>query len=142
MRGMKIAIARSRLGFRSTSASRSKRNACWLSQPSGSGEAATHSAMPDLSEQVKAGLLWRNAVSRRVFGQEAVKLAQASKDMASRFSRGGRLIAVGVGAGVTDAQHVAVEFVHPVIVGKRALPSMDLSLGYAHWVPAMARPDD
>jgi D-sedoheptulose 7-phosphate isomerase len=98
--------------------------------------------MPDLSEQVKASLLKRNAVSRRVFGHEAMKLAHASKDMASRFSRGGRLIAVGIGAGVTDAQHVAVEFVHPVIVGKRALPSMDLSLAYAHWIPAIVRPDD
>ena len=27
----------------------------------------------------------------------------------------------------TDAQHVSVEFVHPVIVGKRALPALDLS---------------
>src|SRR5919205_971818 len=77
MRGTKIAIARSRLGFRSTSASRSKRNACWLSQPSGSAEAATDSAMPDVSEQVRAGLLRRNAVSRRVFGQEAVNLSLA-----------------------------------------------------------------
>ena len=31
------------------------------------------------------------------------------------------------GAYATDAQHVAVEFVHPVIVGKRALPALDLS---------------
>jgi D-sedoheptulose 7-phosphate isomerase len=41
--------------------------------------------------------------------------------MALRFLRGGRLLAVGE---VSDARHVAVEFVHPVIVGKRALPAL------------------
>jgi D-sedoheptulose 7-phosphate isomerase len=37
------------------------------------------------------------------------------------------LLAFGNGAGATDAQHVAVEFVHPVIVGKRALPALALT---------------
>jgi D-sedoheptulose 7-phosphate isomerase len=46
--------------------------------------------------------------------------------MARRFARGGRLIAFGIGAAATDAQHVSVEFVHPVIVGKRALPAIAL----------------
>ena len=36
-------------------------------------------------------------------------------------------MAFGVGPYLTDAQHVSVEFVHPVIVGKRALPALDLS---------------
>ena len=43
--------------------------------------------------------------------------------MAQRFLRGGRLLAVGE---ESDARHVAVEFVHPVIVGKRALPALAL----------------
>ena len=38
--------------------------------------------------------------------------------MAAGFSEGGKLIAFGNGAGSTDAQHVAIEFAHPVIVGK------------------------
>jgi D-sedoheptulose 7-phosphate isomerase len=46
--------------------------------------------------------------------------------MARRFARGGRLLAFGVGAAATDAQHVSVEFVHHVIVGKRALPAIAL----------------
>ena len=41
--------------------------------------------------------------------------------MAQRFLRGGRLLAVGE---ASDARHIAVEFVHPVIVGKRALPAL------------------
>jgi D-sedoheptulose 7-phosphate isomerase len=47
--------------------------------------------------------------------------------MAVRFSRGGKLIGFGNGGPATDAQHIAVEFVHPVIVGKRALPALSLT---------------
>lgn len=50
-------------------------------------------------------------------------IAAACRAMADRFRRGGTLYAVGVGLSASDAQHVAVEFVHPVIVGKRALPA-------------------
>jgi D-sedoheptulose 7-phosphate isomerase len=56
---------------------------------------------------------------------EAVSRAAAA--MAARFAEGGKLIAFGNGAGSTDAQHIAVEFIHPVIVGKRALPAIALS---------------
>ena len=47
--------------------------------------------------------------------------------MAERFALGGRLLATGTSAADwSDACHVAVEFVHPVIVGKRALPALAL----------------
>jgi D-sedoheptulose 7-phosphate isomerase len=47
--------------------------------------------------------------------------------MALRFHRGGKLIVFGNGVSGTDASHIAVEFMHPVIVGKRALPALALS---------------
>src|SRR5262249_7485762 len=47
--------------------------------------------------------------------------------MAQRFHQGGKLIAFGTGGSSTDAQHIAVEFVHPVMVGKRALPAIALT---------------
>ena len=48
--------------------------------------------------------------------------------MAERFARGGRLVALGRSpVARSDARHVAVEFVHPVIVGKRALPALALA---------------
>jgi D-sedoheptulose 7-phosphate isomerase len=48
--------------------------------------------------------------------------------MAERVARGGRLVALGRSpAARSDARHVAVEFVHPVIVGKRALPAMGIT---------------
>lgn len=68
---------------------------------------------------------------RRAPGQalieDAEAVARACRDMARRFHRGGRLLVFGSGASATDAQHIAVEFVHPVIVGTRALPAMSLS---------------
>jgi hypothetical protein len=57
---------------------------------------------------------------RREAGLAVVACAEAAADMAARFGGGGKLIAFGNGAGSTDAQHIAVEFIHPVIVGKRA----------------------
>lgn len=59
------------------------------------------------------------------------EISRACEEMAHRFARGGRLIAFGSGAQATDARHVAVEFVHPVLVGKRALPALAL-VGETH----------
>jgi D-sedoheptulose 7-phosphate isomerase len=58
---------------------------------------------------------------------DAEAVARACHDMAQRFHRGGRLLVFGNGGPSTDAQHVSVEFVHPVVVGKRALPAMSLT---------------
>ena len=58
-----------------------------------------------------------------------------------RFLRGGRLLAIGASpAARSDAQHVAVEFVHPVIVGKRALPA--IAFTSAAEAALLAGPDD
>ena len=66
--------------------------------------------------------------------------------MAERFARGGRLIAIGLSpAARSDVRHVAVEFVHPVIVGKRALPALGLtgeSGALARELALTAEPDD
>jgi D-sedoheptulose 7-phosphate isomerase len=87
-------------------------------------------------------LLERNRVSATFFPAEAERLARACQAMAERFLRGGRLLAFGRGHYTTDAQHVSVEFVHPVIVGKRALPALDLSLFFREWLAALVQPDD
>jgi D-sedoheptulose 7-phosphate isomerase len=98
--------------------------------------------MCELGANLILRLLNRNPVSRRFFGVEAERLAGLARDMASKFARGGRLVAFGVGSGVTDAQHVAVEFVHPVIVGKRALPAIDVSARYRAWTASAIGADD
>ena len=95
-------------------------------------------------------------IPQTFFTTEADRIAQACLAMASRFHRGGRLIAFGNGAWASDAQHVSVEFVHPVIVGKRALPALALTayadgaliggspgtMQFARQLTLLARPQD
>jgi D-sedoheptulose 7-phosphate isomerase len=67
----------------------------------------------------------RLAVGTKLFERDAERIARLCHQMAERFARGGRLFALGAdSAARSDARHVAVEFVHPVIVGKRALPAL------------------
>ncbi|WP_232836048.1 D-sedoheptulose-7-phosphate isomerase [Actinocorallia populi] len=58
---------------------------------------------------------------------EANRVVRACHSMAVRFRRGGTLFTFGDGVAAADAAHLAVEFVHPVIVGKPALPALSLS---------------
>ncbi|GAA2710885.1 SIS domain-containing protein [Micromonospora olivasterospora] len=69
----------------------------------------------------------RRLVPGRALAADAPRIARACYEMAVRFHRGGRLIVFGNGGPATDAQHVVVEFVHPVVVGKRALPAISLT---------------
>jgi D-sedoheptulose 7-phosphate isomerase len=87
-------------------------------------------------------LLRRNEVFERFFRTEAPHLAEACHEMSRRFLAGGRLLAFGNGPASTDAQHVSVEFVHPVIVGKRALPALDLGPDFEARLPVILRPED
>jgi D-sedoheptulose 7-phosphate isomerase len=110
------------------------------------------------TQTVVADAFERRTAPVQALAQDATTLALACRDMAARFGRGGRLLVFGNGAAATDAQHIAVEFVHPVIVGKRALPALSLVsdaatlMGvaarrgldgvYAHQVEVLGRPDD
>src|SRR5579863_592776 len=67
----------------------------------------------------------------RNLADQADAVAAACHAMAVRFHSGGKLVVFGTGGSSTDAQHIAVEFVHPVIVGKRALPAISLTTDVA-----------
>lgn len=95
-----------------------------------------------LAKRIRDRLRARNDVSSSFFPDEAARLAAICRQMADRFDEGGRLLAFGRGAYATDAQHVAVEFVHPVIVGKRALPALDVSPYFPEGVLPLVRPND
>jgi D-sedoheptulose 7-phosphate isomerase len=69
---------------------------------------------------------------------EKRRIAVCCHALARAFDRGGTLLAFGTGPAETDAAHVAVEFMHPVIVGKRALPA----LAPPNDLAAIARPGD
>jgi D-sedoheptulose 7-phosphate isomerase len=100
----------------------------------------------DAGARLTALLAARTEANARFFDAEAERLARLCHLMAERFARGGRLVAFGRSpAARSDARHVAVEFVHPVIVGKRALPAIGLAGeggDLAAQVALLARPDD
>ncbi len=95
-----------------------------------------------LASQVEERLLRRNQIVEEFFSREALRLAEACRSMSERFLAGGRLLAFGRGPYATDAQHVSVEFVHPVIVGKRALPALDISMLFRPWLETILHPED
>jgi D-sedoheptulose 7-phosphate isomerase len=88
----------------------------------------------------------RTRANREFFEADAERIARLCHAIAERFARDGRLVALGSSpAARSDARHVAVEFVHPVIVGKRALPAIGLtSEGGAlrRQVELVVEPDD
>jgi D-sedoheptulose 7-phosphate isomerase len=99
-----------------------------------------------LSAHLATLLRQRTEANRMFFAQEAERLSRLCHLMAERFARTGRLIAfAATPAACSDARHVAVEFVHPVIVGKRALPALALTRDrgeLASQVELLARADD
>ena len=95
-----------------------------------------------LFDRSREELLRRNLIFETFFRAEAPRLAEACHEMSRRFLAGGRLLAFGNGSAATDAQHVSVEFVHPVIVGKRALPALDLGPDFERRLPVVLRPVD
>jgi D-sedoheptulose 7-phosphate isomerase len=72
-------------------------------------------------------LFRRRTIPIEDLADDADILATVCHAMADRFHLGGKLIVFGNGGPSTDAQHVAVEFMHPVIMGKRALPAISLT---------------
>lgn len=110
-----------------------------------------------LAERARELVARRDDATRGLAGQ-ADELAETCRQMARRFHLGGKVMAFGNGGPTTDAQHVSVEFVHPVIVGKPALPAVSLNADgaslsglvhrhgaetvYAHLLGVLGRADD
>jgi D-sedoheptulose 7-phosphate isomerase len=99
-----------------------------------------------LARRLDELLAARSEANRAFFEAEADALARCCHRMAERFARGGRLVALGRSPiARSDVRHVAVEFVHPVIVGKRALPAIGLAAeggDLASQVDVVAEADD
>ena len=58
---------------------------------------------------------------------QAARIAACVRALTERFDRGGRLLVMGNGGSACDAQHVAVEFQHPIVEKRRALPALALT---------------
>jgi D-sedoheptulose 7-phosphate isomerase len=97
------------------------------------------STHPDTRQHGAEQLFELRAEPLRDLAEQAGAVASACYAMAERFHLGGKLLTFGTGGSSTDAQHVAVEFVHPVIVGKRALPAISLATDAATVTGVAAR---
>ncbi len=69
-----------------------------------------------------------------------MSIVAAARKVAERLGGGGTLLVHGEGEWALDAHHVSVEFVHPVIVGKRSFPAMVVTDPAA--LVVVARPGD
>ncbi|MGA2760195.1 MAG: SIS domain-containing protein [Candidatus Cybelea sp.] len=96
----------------------------------------------ELAVWVAGAIRGRSPVAQRFFDSRGEEIARAARAVAQRLSAGGSIYAFGRGAYATDAAHVAVEFVHPVLVGKPALPASDVSLSFESCLPVIAGPKD
>ena len=85
----------------------------------------------DLMEELRFSLLEKARESAEVktafFEANGEEILAASLALARAFRRGNRLLVCGNGGSATDAQHVAVEFMHPITVGRVALPAICLA---------------
>jgi len=95
-----------------------------------------------LAGRIAAAIRSRAPVARTFFERHAGLIAVAAGTVAERLAAGGRIYAFGRGPYATDAQHAAVEFVHPVLVGKPALPAADLSLSFETSLPVLVAAQD
>lgn len=94
----------------------------------------------------------------RFFEENCDLLERCVVEVAARFGRGGRLLVMGNGGSACDAQHIAVEFQHPIIEKRKALPALaltvdtalitaigndrDFSRIFVEQLDMLARPDD
>jgi D-sedoheptulose 7-phosphate isomerase len=90
--------------------------------------------------------------------ENAAAIESCVRALANRLAAGGRLLCMGNGGSACDAQHVAVEFLHPLIEKRRALPALALSADsaaltaiandsdfvrvFAHQIDLLGRPGD
>jgi D-sedoheptulose 7-phosphate isomerase len=60
------------------------------------------------------------------FSNHGAEVIQAARSIAEVYRNKGRLFTMGNGGSSCDASHIAVEFQHPVTVGREALPAINL----------------
>lgn len=85
----------------------------------------------ELKEELRFSLLEKVResieVKQRFFSENADEILAVSLEMATAFHRGKKLLVCGNGGSATDAQHIAVEFMHPIVVGRKSLPALCLA---------------
>jgi D-sedoheptulose 7-phosphate isomerase len=98
------------------------------------------------------------ATKEKFFTDQADRIVECCTAMAQSFAGGGRLFVMGNGGSSCDAAHVSVEFMHPIIEKRPALPALalttdtafltavgndqDFALAFIQQLRMLARPGD
>jgi D-sedoheptulose 7-phosphate isomerase len=80
-------------------------------------------------------------VKEAFFTEHAERIVACAAALAKTFDAGGRLLAFGNGGSSCDAQHAALEFMHPIHARRPALPAIALGSGAA-WLTAVGNDQD
>ncbi|MEO5883505.1 MAG: SIS domain-containing protein [Caldimonas sp.] len=80
-----------------------------------------------LLESVRSKAADSVAAKQRFFSEHAAKVVGVARSLADAYRNGGRLFTMGNGGSSCDASHIAVEFLHPVTVGRPALAAINLN---------------
>lgn len=67
------------------------------------------------------------ATQEKFFTENSERIALCARAMAAAFSDGARLFVMGNGGSHCDAEHVTVEFMHPIFEKRPALPAQTLA---------------
>jgi D-sedoheptulose 7-phosphate isomerase len=91
---------------------------------------AETSDLPAVLEEVRASTVAKTAeiteLRREIARRDGARIAQCAREMAARFTAGGRLFAFGNGGSATDAAQLATLFLHPG-TGAPPLPAFGLA---------------
>ena len=85
----------------------------------------------ELLESVRRKAADSVAAKQSFFAAHADQVVAAAKAISEVYRRDGRLFTMGNGGSSCDAAHIAVEFLHPVTVGRPALPAVNLDADVA-----------
>ena len=98
-----------------------------------------------MSERLERAALRKAEESARTkldfFATQAPHIAACAEQMSRAFAAGARLYAFGNGGSACDAEHLALEFMHPVIEKRTALPASALGTSSA-FLSAVANDQD
>ncbi|MGD9765537.1 MAG: SIS domain-containing protein [Candidatus Binatia bacterium] len=93
--------------------------------------AANGGAPPSMRDAIARKARESAAIKLQFFADNADLLERCAHAMAGRFRSGGRLWVMGNGGSACDAQHVAVEFMHPIVEKRPPLPATALTVDTA-----------
>jgi len=99
------------------------------------GNVMDHPSKPAYDHQLVAAIKRKahesSAASLAFFDDQAEAVSALAAAMSERFAGGGRLFVMGNGGSSCDAEHVSVEFMHPIFEKRKPLPCISLTTGNA-----------